>query len=378
MGVRQTLIAELKSVLIEKGFWEENENVLDNVFKVSRDFLDNLQYVKSDTQIVCMIEKLKNIAYQSARGALADFARSGLLQIEPTVINAGVPSLVIGWGKYLHLFRGYYFHISSTQYGVSEIYAGADRLDFARRSLYYLCSDEERIGESADKFVTVACLIPVLLHFDSGKQLLNSGKDLLNDFILFTGGLDKLEDTKLDDFMRNVSHSKSNTKPAFPADFDGYSSDSVAIRLLSDDIGYGLLVIGKETISVTVYTKSDNYETFKLKIPEWLFMKDDDDEYYVSSHELFMRIMVRALMTLAGFRADYLCMRPVGVNCGDLQRIDYNIPGAASSWYDVEAYIKSFISSINEQVTNGMAEKISNNLLRQNQEVYEHLKDSEN
>lgn len=335
MSTKKECVSVLEQELKARGFFEEFSDPCATKLYFNREFMNAVEAVIPEKQISKMIEMLQERTFSTAADVYDEYRVAGLLHVEPTIMKDGkskVPSLVLGWGKYLHWFRGYHFQVSGTHSGVGSVYSGADRLDIALRYCY---------GFSAAKFVFVGCLVPVLCYFEQGMKLLEfPNNKLLDDFVRMSGELEYLHDTCMDDFMKFVSVKEYCAQPAYPADFDGVSDDDFAIRVLDDSLGYGLLTIGEDFITFTTHPKEHLFRTRRIQLPDWFKEVCSDEECSkVWDHKIIYQIIIRALMTLSGFRADYLCMYPMGTKRGDIRRLDYNLPDEASAWDDIDEYV---------------------------------------
>lgn len=52
--------------------------------------------------------------------------------------------------------------------------------------------------------------------------------------------------------------------------------------------------------------------------------------------------MARAIVTLGGFRADYVSMYPVNSIKNKFTKLKYNLPNVADCWQQVEKFISDF------------------------------------
>lgn len=340
MSAKKELVAELKGKLINMGFYEDYSDPFATKFMFDKDFMNTISVAVPESQIQCMIEMIEQHSFSTAAGLYNAFKAAGLLHVEPIIMEdkkGKVPSLMLGWKKYLHWFRGYHFQISGTHSGIGSFYSGADRLDFAlnaTRNVRYGMDD------AAGKFIFVGCLIPVLCYLEQGTRLLNAPNSiLLNEFVKMSGELDNLDNTCMDDFMKYVSVKEYSTQPSYPAEVYGAIDGDIAVRILDESLGYGLLTIGRNTITFTAHPKDIQFRTRKIAIPDWFFGTDEDGCSNVYNHKIIYNIMIRALMTMSGFRADYMCMYPIGTKRGDIKRLDYNLPYTASTWGEIERYI---------------------------------------
>lgn len=334
MTEREDLLKELKEAMQKKGFWDDNEDPFNEKYQFNQEFLNNVRYVKSDEQLKRMIVLLNVRYFDTASAALTCFKKEGLLKVQPTLITQGsVPSLLLQWGSYMHWFRGYYFQISDTHDGTGEQYAGADRLDRAMLNIHDLVRTDNAMFRDAEREIFVACAIPVLLHYSVGYTLLKENKGLVNSFLDLSATSALKSVTSFDDFAKHLLVCTSVNKPVYPADFD---HNVIALRLMTEGKSYGLLTLGKVCITCTAHYGNNNYKTFRFKLPEWLFLKDGDGENAVDSPKWIVAIFVRALLALAGFRADWICMYPIGSKRGDILPIEYNIPGSAETWRDID------------------------------------------
>lgn len=337
MSTRKELLNNLKEEMIKQNLWEENEDVFSLNYPFTPVELTCLDTVASDEQLLAMVDLLRTNKYKDAAEVLSSFKANGLLKFEPCFVPGQVPSLCLGWQRYLHLFRGYYYQISDTAEGVGEVYAGADRLDFALRSISYLSEDTVAVGSA---FISIAALVPVLTYFDVGYSLLNS--TLLDQFLTETAKATGLKISGYKDFSDYVTVEYRATKPTFPGDLSTNSEEPVAIRLMSEETCYGLLVISKETIQIVTRIKDNMYAITRLRIPGWFYQYGEDDElaiYDEDDRARLLSIMVRATLALAHFRADHTCMYAIGTKRGDVRRISYNVPNCAYKWSDINNYI---------------------------------------
>lgn len=349
MSTRDELLKQLKTEFEKKEFWEDYDDIFSSDIKFTPEFLNNAKYVKSDFQIERMITLMRTCNFNSADEAFTRFKQEGLLSVQPTLIEGKrdiIPSLILSWGNYLHWFRGYHFQISNTEDGIGEVYSGADRLDHALHTLRHLDYVDDNTFEQAKRCVFTASMIPVLLHFSNGYQLLENNPELINSFLDLSGSAARLGSVSLDDFMKYVTVNEYRRKPSFPGDIVGTNDYDKAVMITCHNYGYGLLTFGKDNITFTTCIKNGSYRTLQLKMPEWLSLKYEDGDFIITNPKQIVRIMVRALMTLAGFRADWMVMYPIGTKRGDLGRIEYNVPESASNWEEIEKYIKVFANSL--------------------------------
>lgn len=343
---RKKLINELKGELTRYGFYGYDDPFCIGSV-ITDDDLHNLEYVRSDSQLARMLNALRVKHFDSAADFMSYCKDNELLAIDPCVINDSVPSLVLGWGKYLHWFRGYYFQVSCTQKGVGSVYSGADRMDYVMHDLQSLSYRSIRDADDARKFIMIACMLPVLLFEGCGRRVLAGHLDILNGFLEKTGRCERITNVAYADFQRYLEVRDYQEPPSFPFDIFGAKDGDLAIRIIHDDgFGYGLLTISADNITFTRRLGDKHYQTMKLNVPEWVFAKDECGAYYLTEQHVCYRIMVRALMALGGFRADYLCMYPVGVKHGSLKRLNYNLPNSASSWYEIEKFSDDFVQSV--------------------------------
>lgn len=340
--MKRNKLNNLTELLAKKGFYEDYEDPFSEVFRFDKRFIETLKCAMSEEGVEKIIDAVTASKCLTAAELFSELKSKGVLHVEPTLLveekngRSGIPSLVLGWGKYLHWFRGYYFQISGTHDGFGSVYEGADRLDLALNAVRNL----RYYGKyAAEEYLFVACLIPVLCHFDQGRKLLNEqNTELLNKFIHLSSKHAYLPATNLDNFMQYITVREYVFKPDLHQICNA-EDDVFAVRILDDKFCYGLLTVDKHNITFTTCVKENLYRTTCLAIPDWLYIKDEDDCFVVSDRTRPLRIMVRAIMTLAGFRADYMCMYPVGVKRGQILRIDYNLPNKASTWDEIEKYI---------------------------------------
>lgn len=335
MSTRRELVNNLVAELESRDFYEEVSDIFNEKFKFDADFAEALNVAISDDAISKMTELIQSSNYESASDVYNDFKRLGLFSVTPAIIRKSendIPSLMLGINHYLHWFRGYHFQISNTHDGQYEHYAGADRLDNARAVVRYV-SD----AEAAEKFVTVGCLIPVLCHFDQGRKLLKQNTELVNEFINTTYNRVYHDSCDTDSFMKYIMV-EERSKLNFPDDFPEYTY--TAVRLMEDDVSYGLLLLYKDHVTLLTRCKSDVYRVSTLSLPEWFDDFRDDDFYGdVQDGAIVCKIAIRALLALSGFRADYMCMYAIGTRRGDMLPLDYYTVDTAKSWEDIEKYI---------------------------------------
>lgn len=331
MSTNKELFNMFNSKLASLDFYDKYSDVLSTTWKFDKDIMSSIKLGVSDDNIKQMLELLNTKKYANALQAYGDFKSNGLLKVEPVIVDTGVPSIMLGINKYVHWFRGYYFQISSTMSGTGEVYAGADRLDIALHSVRII-----RDWSCAERFITVACFIPVISYTDTGRKLLENNRGLVNKFLYMTGVYSKVVDAELNDFMDYISVVKYNMKPDR---FDGLNdSESILeVRIMFEGFSYGLLQICNDRIRLLKSSGENEYSITTLTLPEWLTHDNIENK-----HKLY-NIIVRALMSLCGFRADYMCMYPIGVKRGDTMRLDYNIPVKAEEWEDIELVIKNLI-----------------------------------
>lgn len=337
------LIKELVTELEKRGFYEEIRDIFGFEWKFNVEMLKSIREGVADDNVSAMIEKLRINKYSSAADALEDFRKSGLLKVEPVVLDDDVPSLMLGVDKYLHWFRGYYFQISYTHIGNGAVYSGADRMDFALRQVKYI-----KDSEAAKRFILVACLIPVLSYVDKGRKLLNNNTELLDKFLEKTSYCSRVSGATISDFMDCISSEEFVYQPDR---YEGLVTDASIreeMRIMDGDFSYGLIQFCDDRIRLITRTADSKYLITTLTLPEWLTASDcseDDAEYdTIEDKKLIYRIATRALMAVCGFRADYMCMYPIGVKRGDLKRIDYNVSCKAVQWDDIEAKINDIYS----------------------------------
>lgn len=352
MNNKEVLINTLRDELVKRGFYEELGDPFSEEFTFDKSFLETVKEALPESQIERMIETLRTEKFSGkASNAYLKFKETGQLKVEPAILGdsrSGIPSLMLSWGNYLHWFRGYHFQISGTHSGHGTVYSGADRLDHALNSISNLRDDyADNNYFAAGNFVFVACFLPVLCYLEQGRKLLESHDNvILNDFLRESGKLSRLHDVCLDDFMGYVSIKEYSTQPAYPGEIYGAGDNGFAIRILDDSLGYGLLTIDRHDITFTTHPKEYLYRTRRVYLPDWFANRilDEDDYPDVTHHNILYSIIIRALLSISGFRADYMCMYPIGTRRGDIKRLDYNLPDTASDWMDIEKYIDAAIA----------------------------------
>lgn len=340
-------IDTLKELLTSKGFYEAISDLFSNKFNFDDEFLDAAKRLLSTVKIDKICEVIKDPNLKTAADAYKAIKDAGCLKLEPQIVmlnDADNPSLVLGWNRYLHWFRGYYFQISENHTGQVSVYSGADRLDYALHQVRDFTCD---LDYWPSEFLFVACFLPVLCYFDAGRALLKDNPKLIDDFLDLSGKVHHLSGIHLSSFMNNVTELKSDNAPLW---FDGFgvTDADVPVRLNCDGYTYGLLTIGKQVLTFISGTSKNGFRRIILQVPDWVWGVHDDEEYcytddaYVDDRTLIYNIMARAIVTLGGFRADYVSMYPVNSIKNKFTKLKYNLPNVADCWQQVEKFISDF------------------------------------
>lgn len=126
---KKEMVTEICKRLNERGFVGDDGYGADESFSPEYGFGAGLEYLPKENLsmiLECDISDCKNFneAYQH-------WGRIGALRFEPYITyDTGNPTLVIRHNRYLHMFRGYHFQVSTTVDGIGDAYSNSYRMDF--------------------------------------------------------------------------------------------------------------------------------------------------------------------------------------------------------------------------------------------------------
>ena len=216
----------------------------------------------------------------------------GLLSCTPTLADG---SLVYGFQKYLHWFRGYYYQVSNTSDGVGSRAHSYTRLDWALKGV--------QSPEAAHQVLTAAMLITAF-HYRKQTETLLSTVDgvrtleaMINDDLRTHYGY--TESYTLQNLLKYVKVSRSEYLDTY---VDGPGTLVVQLGVKSDCSARGMLVLSRETV-VVVTKEGEDYVTHELTVPEWVYAVDGGDGCHMAENLAHvMMLFVEFLLCYSGMR----------------------------------------------------------------------------
>lgn len=174
---KKELINKIAEVCEEHGFNKASETA--RTFPRSNSFIDTLKWLPVENlqkMLDCDISKCKDFqeAYQK-------WGRYGALRFAPYVVqNEDNPSICIRRDRFLHMFRGYYFQVSSTESGICSNGSNFYRTQFMTTNV----EDNKILKKGLLSYMLwFMSLIYMGFQYDNFREQWNEDKTVVNDFL---------------------------------------------------------------------------------------------------------------------------------------------------------------------------------------------------
>lgn len=281
-------VNELVKVFIEKGLFSVQD---DGEHDVCADDMYYFEHVCTPENLDACIHEAKEL--KDATSAWKWLRDSGLLNCSPVLVG---DSLVYGFQKYMHWFRGYYYQVSYTKDGDGSREHSYSRLDLAIKGV--------TIPEAIHQLLAAALLVTALRYRKQTQKLLDT-----------EDGVKLLEDVLNSDLNEHYPrcHGKSYglrnllqyVKVSRAKYFDTYVDDEdtkvVQLGAKSANPARSVMVLSKEKI-IVVTKEGSNYVTHELSVPEWVYSLDEDGFPMIENHVPVMELLTEFLLSYSGVR----------------------------------------------------------------------------
>lgn len=243
------------------------------------------------------------------KGAIATaevWRGAGLLNLEAVTFDEESTSLVFGFAKYMHWFRGYYFQVSGTPNGRGSVITPGCRMDYIMNAI---ADFPEDLRIEASAFVlAMSALTTAYVYFKPTTVAVVSESEELDRFLKASGEHTWCRDNVcIDSVMRYVTTSQS---------LEMFDVDTgAAVLVTEDNHGYAVLSYADNALHLQVKRRGEDlprYHEYVLTFPAWMNMMDPKDEDFalLNDWSCLVQAFVEFLLHRANICANYVVMYP--------------------------------------------------------------------
>lgn len=317
------------------------------------EILETIQYIPEEN-IGSVLEKYELLigkvqAKSGGKGfSVQEFcqaaSKEGLLKFKPYIVDKDsitYPSLVLKYNRYLHLFRGYDFHVSYTCNGIGEYDSAGLRLDVMLRALDGVTAVD---GKYQQMLVYMNAL-KAGWGIDEFRDMIKENEELFDEFI----------ETTLKKMRRRHTITFGEICKMLQGDWSilmKESTNSIFRIQKTSTADYGHLHIYNPNLMMVEIPRAGSTNTIIMKFPtpyemdkelydkEWEYEDEEDIRQYIKALEDVVTenetmLMARAafILNCAGFITNFIVTYPIDasndtlkgsyVNCSrELRKLD--------------------------------------------------------
>lgn len=282
-------------------------------------FLENYKYPAGIPDIR---ELLRPCTRHSTYSIIEQLESCGVLSCAP-MLSVDGKSLVYGWQKYLHRYKGYYFQISATPSGFGQVETPNTRIDLLLRAV-----PSSSITDVVNFIATMNALSVALRYYDKTMDLLTNHSEVFDKFLSNSWGVD----AKVESVLGRITTWNLRYKPNLDLD------NAVNVMLVDGNSMYGLLSYSKGELSVLTKETDRKYKRVALSIPVWI--KD------VYDRTLFYAAFIEFILAYAGIRATHYTMYPHQNKHACKLTVAYNIRERFGTYDELTDYMTGAICAV--------------------------------